>query len=254
MVTCTLLDDKASGRFGNKLFIIAALIGCAENHEDVVLLPEWQYENIFKNGVKTYPLSDMKLMASKSYREPCFSYKEIPYSSGMDLIGYFQSEKYFKQSKDSIYRYFEFTDEIQEEINKQYFKYKELKTASIHIRRGDYLKYPDIHPVCDAKYYNDAMARLNMVDKFLVFSDDPKWCKENFDLNVCDVIEGNVDFVDMGLMSKCDHNIIANSSFSWWGAWLNKNPEKIVIAPNNWFGENGPKDTGDLIPEGWIIL
>lgn len=254
MVTCTLLDDKASGRFGNKLFVIAALIGCSEPNSDKPILPEWEYSDIFKHKITTYPLKDMKVMTSRLYREPSFSYKKIPYEGGLDIIGYFQSEKYFEDCELSIRKYFALRDDLQKIVDEKYEKYEDCRTASIHVRRGDYLNYPDTHPLCNGKYYNDAIKMFRTVDKFLVFSDDPDWCRQNFNLGICDIIEGNPDYIDMALMAKCDNNIIANSSFSWWGAWLNPNPNKVVIAPKDWFGKNGPKDTQDLIPDGWVVL
>jgi hypothetical protein len=103
-------------------------------------------------------------------------------------------------------------------------------------------------------YYRNAIAEFSDDTRFLVFSDDIQWCKENFKGDNFHFIEGEKDYVDLYLMSLCNNNIIANSSFSWWGAWLNNTPNKKVIAPKQWFGKAKQLNTKDLIPETWIIL
>ena len=131
------------------------------------------------------------------------------------------------------------------------------------MRRGDYISIEEnnrLYGVCTEKYYADAIKKI--IDKFsgatfYVFSDEPEWFKNNVKTN-CSIeyVTHNQDensYEDLILMSLCKHNIIANSSFSWWGAWLNENPEKIVIAPKNWFKDRS-KNTKDLIPEKWLQL
>lgn len=130
-------------------------------------------------------------------------------------------------------------------------------SVAIHVRRGDYLK-PEInaiHGVLTMEYYIESIAIINnKITKpfFYIFSDDAIWCEANFSfLDSKEVISGkNLAWVDMCLMSKCKHQIIANSSFSWWGAWLNNNPKKIVIAPKKWFNQMPT----DIIPNEWITL
>lgn len=154
--------------------------------------------------------------------------------------GYWQNEKYFKEIRDTILHDFTFPPlknsrniEISNEI-------KSSESVSVHIRRSDYLKEEGFGNVCDLKYYETAISRMqNEFGKlhFFVFSDDISWCKENIKLDNVKFIDWNTgpnSYIDMQLMSYCKHNIIANSSFSWWGAWLNQNPEKKVIAPLTW--------------------
>jgi len=133
-------------------------------------------------------------------------------------------------------------------------------SVSIHFRRGDYVTNPltsQHHGVCSNKYYQDAISLLKSKisqPHFFLFSDEPEWLKTNVSLQEpFRIIDNNPGYVDLYLMSNCKHNIIANSSFSWWGAWLNNNPDKIVIAPHKWFNEPGI-NTYDLIPETWIRL
>ena len=115
------------------------------------------------------------------------------------------------------------------------------------------MNLPNHHPACNLGYYKEAI-KLMDVNKFIVFSDDMSWCKENFVGDEFIFMENNSDYIDLWLMSLCDNNIIANSSFSWWGAWLNQNPNKKVIAPKKWFGPAINHNTKDLIPESWIII
>jgi hypothetical protein len=180
------------------------------------------------------------------------------------LMGYFQCEKYFSEYGDSIRNEFRISINpnsanlsISEDINAN------LNSVSLHIRRGDYLHNPNankIHGVLNFNYYHQAISYLesqleNL--KIYVFSDDIEWVKENLVLGhpviYVDINNSDTNYEDLRLMSLCKHNIIANSSFSWWGAWLNNNPNKIVIAPKQWFADpikNG--EAKDIVPENWI--
>jgi hypothetical protein len=139
---------------------------------------------------------------------------------------------------------------------------KDANSVSLHVRRGDYVTHAATAKVlnpCSLDYYHKAIecvSRTVTSPHFFVFSDDPAWAQRNlkitFPTKYIDKNSGSQNYVDMHLMTHCKHNIIANSSFSWWGAWLNKNPDKLVIAPTNWFA-NGIDDR-DLIPPEWIRL
>jgi hypothetical protein len=133
---------------------------------------------------------------------------------------------------------------------------------SMHYRRGDYaenLETTKYHGMPDSKYYSKALQYISERQnnlKVLVFSDDKDWVTKSVKLPITfEIIEGLEDIEELILMSHCKHNIIANSTFSWWGAWLNENPEKIVIAPKRWFAnEEMEAQTQDLIPETWIRM
>lgn len=165
---------------------------------------------------------------------------------GTELSGYFQSERYFKPFADEVRREFQPLVPLPWTVFKGW--------VSIHVRRGDYLTFPEHHPPCTVEYYREAMSRFPN-EHFIVFSDDMPWCKENLRGPRIEYSEGFYPFADLHRMSLCDHHIIANSSFSWWGAWLGKNPGKRVIAPKRWFG---PKKAGwntkDLLPQGWEAI
>jgi hypothetical protein len=179
------------------------------------------------------------------------------------LDGYWQSPKYFSDIQDMIQTEFAVRTGPDDVNRRMADEIAGAEAVAVHVRRGDYVSNPatsNYHGTCSMEYYQIAVkAILGRVKQphFFVFSDDPAWARENFPLaglkTVIDQNGADRAFEDMRLMSLCKYHIIANSSFSWWGAWLSKNPEKIVIAPKQWF--NDPKIvTGDLIPETWIRL
>ena len=130
-------------------------------------------------------------------------------------------------------------------------------TCSIHVRRGDYLNSPNHHPTQNMNYYMKAIKKMPKDSVFLIFSDDINWCKQNFpDMpEKFKFIEGNKDYEDLYLMSACKNNIICNSTFSWWAAWLNSNESKVIMAPDTWFGPAyADWNTNDLYCEGWIKI
>ena len=122
--------------------------------------------------------------------------------------------------------------------------------VSVHVRRADYLNIPEHHTNLQVEYYERAMKNFEGYSP-VIFSDDIEWCKNNLNFNNMVLVEGNSDVEDLWLMSLCKNNIIVNSSFSWWGAYLNKNVDKVVIAPSKWFGDGVSLSTEDIVPEQW---
>lgn len=183
-----------------------------------------------------------------------FNYKEIPEpnNGGYYLDGYWQSEKYFKESEFIIREDFKPNEETLSKLLRTPFI--DSNTISLHIRRTDYVTSNGYHPVQPIEYYQNAVEKIGEYDYIFVFSDDIHWCKENLNFKNMIFIDGFTDIEDLHLMSMCKNNIIANSSFSWWGAWLNSNPNKIVIAPNKWFGDRANLNESDIIPINWIRL
>jgi hypothetical protein len=179
------------------------------------------------------------------------------------LDGYWGSEKYFSSIKDILMADFTLKNGMNQANADIYNKIRSVNSVSYHIRRGDYVSNPEtkaFHGVDLKKYYTDAveLIRQKTVNPhFFIFSDEPKWVYENFkgefEFTVVDCNTGRTGYEDMRLMSACNHNITANSSFSWWGAWLNPKPDKIVITPKKWW--NAPSmNATDHIPESWISL
>jgi hypothetical protein len=182
-------------------------------------------------------------------------------SNNVYLEGYWQSEKYFRDIEDIVRRELTFRNEP-DIINKKMVREIMNKEAiSIHIRRGDYISDPLINQIygdCPMVYYNLAIKKISKaIEKphFFVFSDDPLWARNNlkidYPLTLVSHNHADKDYEDLRLMSLCQHHIIANSSFSWWAAWLCANKEKIVIAPKKWFN-SAEHDTRDLIPNTWL--
>lgn len=239
MITFTQLGNL--GRLGNQLFQIATTIALALRNDDKYTFPKWEYEPYFNlRGCFSHSINNPKI-----YREPFFHYAPIPHSNTdvLDLVGYFQSEKYFQDCRDTIHNLL--TPNIGYGIKWGY--------TSVHVRRGDYLRLTREYVQFDMDYYKRAMDTIKS-PKYLIFSDDINWCKANFNGDNIEFSEGRAPVDDLALMSSCEHNIICNSSFSWWGAWLNKNPSKIVVAPEKWFGPALPHNTKDLLPESWIRI
>lgn len=178
------------------------------------------------------------------------------------LIGYWQTERYFRAIRPSVLQAFAFPPfepgsrnaELAQEL-------QELCAVSLHIRRGDYLAISNTSGICTIDYYRQAIAKMEALVKpelYVLFSDDIEWCKEQFgpaigktSIRFVNWNKGTDSYRDMQLMTLCKHNIIANSSFSWWGAWLNQHPEKIVITPSRWMQSEG---WTDIIPEDWMTI
>jgi len=179
------------------------------------------------------------------------------------LEGYWASEKYLIDIENIIRREFTFKDKQDVANRKMISRIKNCDSVSIHIRRGDYVfdeKTNKCHGDCDLGYYLKAVDLLAKEVKkpyFFIFSDDIKWVKQNLHLKFPYVFDehniGKKDYKDMRLMTYCQYNIIANSSFSWWGAWLNQNKNKIVIAPKKWFKDES-LNIKDLLPKDWIKI
>ena len=198
------------------------------------------------------------------YNEKRFHFDENFFSAGKNIYlkGYRQSEKYFRNIEEKIRDNFQFKKELIEDVIEFGQQLSNQNSVSIHIRRGDYknstvLKY---HGIITPSYYQEAIDLIiSKIENpaFLIFSDDMDWVQNNLNFpKHATFVSGKIShthYQDFYLMSQCRHNIIANSSFSWWAAWLNDNPKKIVIAPKKWFG-NAPNDTKDLIPESWIKI
>jgi hypothetical protein len=174
------------------------------------------------------------------------------------IKGYFQTEKYFNEIRNTLLSEFVINQKISLETDKIAEQIKSSKNScSLHIRRGDYIfdkKANSVHGTCDLKYYQNAIKLINDTYQnatFFVFSDDITWTKENLHIeNACYADNKTIPHEDMYLMSLCKNNITANSSFSWWGAWLNKNKNKTVIAPKNWFVNK----ENEVACENWIKL
>lgn len=238
------------GRCGNQMFQIAACIGHAIKYETYYSIPKEtlnpkEWPAYFADKFKDAPGSIMHYL----YKEPSHAYTPIPPCLHIKLDGYFQSEKYFSHCRNQVLKAFGF-----------YGRNFEKNVCSVHIRRGDYLLYPSKHPVVTIEYLTQAINYISKmgIDNFLIFSDEIPYCKSIEHLLPQNVTylysEGNTELEDLDKMVWCGSHIISNSTFSWWGAWMCSNPDKIVVSPSkeNWFGPgNSMLSTEDLIPDSW---
>jgi len=253
------------GRLGNQMFQYASLRGLAAKHNYEYCLPPKQFlgtldPNCAVSDCTIFDCFDLPeaprmILQSQTLEESCFELDEYLWNSCPDnvtLLGYFQTEKYFKHIEQDIRDAFTFKPYITTPCRNYYLNNFSTDTISLHIRRGDYLKYTH-HPVLDLDYYHMALKELPDLP-VLVFSDDPEWCKtqELFASDRFNISQSNNTAVDLYLQSVCNYHIVANSSFSWWGAWLAKS--KKVIAPKDWFGPPLTHNTKDLYLEDWILL
>ena len=183
-----------------------------------------------------------------------FKFKDILINCDNDyyLNGYFQSEKYFESTQLTIRDELRMSDVMKIKLLQKYPDISDC--VSIHIRRGDYVNQQHNHPILPIDYYEKAIEIVGGKNQLIVFSDDLTWCKNNLKFENITYVDDLIDVENLWLMSLCKHNIIANSTFSWWGAWLNNNPTKIVIAPNLWFGHKLNLNTSDIIPNNWIKI
>lgn len=268
---------KIMGGLGNQMFQYAMVKALSlERNQDFELdltfmkgyslhkygLNCFNIENKISNKPKWLLYVLIKLKILKTYDE----YDNgMQYNSNIQKIkatilylgGYFQSEKYFIKYENEIRNDFKITAPLKEITLQTARKMKEENAVSIHIRRGDYL-LNKVHNTDKELFYKNAMKKIEELignPVYYVFSDDMNWVKENFSTN-CETVyvdfnDAATNYEDLHLMASCKHNIIANSSFSWWGAWLNSNPNKVVIAPKEWFaGDN--YDYQDVVPEQWL--
>lgn len=232
-------------------------------------------EELARTGVLARPPSWLsRLGRALGFGRPLNCFKESSFGYDHNILrvaapvyleGYWQSDRYFSDVADLLRREFVLKGPV-EGANRRIaalIREADVHSVSSHIRRGDYVSNPQTahyHGVCPLDYYRaaaDYMAERVSNPQFFVFSDDLAWVSENFKMRhamtLVDVNGPDRGVWDMALMMSCRHHVIANSSFSWWGAWLNPHADKIVVAPRRWFS-GASHDTRDLIPVSWVRL
>jgi hypothetical protein len=262
-MTISFNDLGNLGHLGNQMFQYAALKGVAAIRKDNCMIPP---KELFGKNYPTKSMlddcftleCDRGISKFETFLEKTFSYDDEVFnlkSNNINLHGYFQSEKYFKHIESEIRKEFSFSEELMDEclgFIEDIDSDREL--ISIHIRRGDYVNLKSHHPTLPIEYYSESLKLLPDIP-VLIFSDDPEWClkQELFDSDRFLISDSNTPEFDMCLISLCKYHIIANSSFSWWGAWLSNS--KNVIAPKKWFGPSLiNNETKDLYCEDWKVI
>ncbi len=238
-------------------FKISAEIACKAEVEKTKLR-DYSIGHRFQRkffGKKSHVVNEENLKFNSSY---------LDVNKSSYLIGYWQSAKYFEDNWNSLLSEFEFLyPQSEENLKLAKILDKDHFSISLHVRRGNYANVESVsktHGTLPLEYYDKAISYfgdLNENPTFYIFSDDIEWARLNLNIPYntiyVDINDDKSDYEDLRLMSLCNHNIIANSTFSWWGAYMNKNPDKIIIAPNKWFHDlERNNQTIDLIPPNWI--
>jgi hypothetical protein len=262
MISFNILGNY--GHLGNQMFQYASLKGIStSNQTDFVIPPKESFGSCYSLLSKLDDCFDLNcdrfISNFKLLEEKSFSFDETlmtSISEDVDLKGYFQSEKYFKNIKNEIKKDFSFKNDLVDHcLNFIQNLGSNGEVISLHIRRGDYLNLQSFHPIPPLAYYEEALNKLPQDLPVLIFSNDSDWCfqQELFDNDRFFISQSNQADFDMCLMSLCTYHIIANSSFSWWGAWLSKS--KKVFAPKIWFGPSlSHFNTKDLYPNKWKTI
>ena len=268
------------GQLGNQMFQYASLRGIARNRGVDFCIP--YHEEVFVDSLgnklrielfnpfvmSNVTQSNIRMIGSdnphdvsvidRTRTEGGHNFNEALFNTCPDnvtLHGFFQSEKYFKHIEEEIRQDFTFKNEIA--VNCKHSMSTVDTPVALHIRRGDFLVNSANHNNLGLDYYAECLKKFDKDRTVIIFSDDPGWCKQQalFSGDRFLVAEGNDSYTDLCLMTLCSDFIIANSSFSWWGAWLSKGVDKLVCAPEKWFGPNNAHlDTSDMFPDEWVIV
>lgn len=245
-----MISALLQGGLCNVIFQISAASALAWRNGDTAIFdlqscntplqgnPAHKYANTVLRNVK-----NGEFEPKAYYKEPCHSFVSIPYKEGLLIDGYYQDIRYFSDQLDEIKKLF-VLDDLRRDFGDK---------IGIHIRRGDYLKFPDVFCGCGLDYYKAAMEIFGRDNKFVVVSDDINWCIDNLRGDNIEYSNSNDEVVDLSILASCKGVIGANSSFSLIGAILNKNREFNAIFPKKWFGPKGPDDS-TIVPKEWARI
>ena len=261
------------GQLGNQMFQVASLRGIASNRGYNFCFPITDDIRVDHLGNKLYvdihrvftlqnvsPLNIQFIDPGRpTVAEGTFHFNEKLFDTCSDWVtlqGFFQSEKYFAHDKEMVREMFTFRPEIIDPAKSMVNGLNKAPVA-LHVRRGDFLRNSGNHHNLELEWYARALEKFDLRGRQVaIFSDDTEWCKQQELFKDDDkflISEGNSHYTDLAMMSLCTGHIIANSTFSWWGAWLADSKE--VIAPKKWFGpDNAHLDTKDLYPDHWEVL
>ncbi len=281
-----MIITKINGGLGNQMFQYAVAKAIAIKNNDIFKLDITDYEtyklhngyrlNIFRIDEKIANINDIqklkgfdnlfyKILRKLNLYTKRSHYKErertifdtnVFNEKNIYLDGYWQNEKYFLDIREELLKDFTPKENNTTIVDSYLKQISNINSVSIHVRRGDYSKHPEIG-ILDISYYKNAIKYINdKIDNpsFFIFSNDLEWCEKNFDFieNKLFINDTKTEIEDMTVMKNCKHNIVANSSFSWWSAWLNRNTNKIVIAPKKWRALDNHKYS--WLANGWIEL
>lgn len=274
------------GGLGNQLFQIATAIDYSKKHKkSLIFFNDKNYpkshgfqrntywKTLFQNKLQVFPIDQVNHFNFQSVREKQeFVHNDLPNVNGnVMLLGYFQSYKYLsnelrKEMQDLVFSnatYMHTAYDRYNQIKKEMSSDKDDDYVSVHVRRTDYVILQHFHGVMNQSYYekaydivcNSSDGKLNK-KKIVVFSDDIEWCKENFRIGENDIyfVDEKNECIELILMTFFTHNILANSTFSWWGSYLSNSKNKTVIAPSQWFQKDGPSQWKEIYNPDWIVV
>lgn len=274
-----MITTEVMGGLGNQLFQIFNLISYCLDHSNIFVLEKHEslrgpirkynvyWDSIFRNIDKHCKKSKLNFPVIRENGFTFTKIPEIPLNKHVKFFGYFQSYKYFQHNFEKINDLLDFPSQKKEVIENNPLDYENM--ISIHFRIGDYAQLQDYHPLITCEYYirsiDYIIQKSNRTDwKFLIFCEKDDLHIVNSSLSIIKQKHPEINFIicnhelkdwqQMFQMSSCKHNIIANSSFSWWAAYLNSEKEKIVCYPNVWFGKKVNNNTKDLLPHDWIEI
>ena len=264
-----MIITKLSGGLGNQMFQYSLAWHLAiRNNDDKLRFDLSEFKNDINN--RQYGLNDFNIIGRPllitDIKESLLSIKQknhyfdksvLDKKGNLYITGTWICEDYFKDIREVLIKDFTLKKGLDERNKKMLKLIKDTNSVAIHARRTDYVNNPstkNFHGNCSLDYYYDAIFKMEELVEdptFFIFSDDIEWCKKKLRSSYSIFIEGNPPHIDLELMKNCKNFIIANSSFSWWGAWLSENPDKIIIAPDKWvIGV----DEGDIVPKDWMRI
>jgi len=243
MINKDFIMPSLAGRLGNNLFMIANAYARALDENRQLIVPANQVGHMGDFVDNIFRKLDLYIGHPN----------EVKSDEATVYGGYFQSESYFENYSEAVKSLFSPTKEFIDRIRTEIPVIFNTEVTVINVRRGDYLHYPNYHPVVAPEYIQKALT-LVPSKQYLIASDDVPWCKENLNISNAIYLEGWKVHEQLWIMAMCHHFIISNSSFSWWAAYLSRYSDKIVIAPETWFGPEGPETWVDMYCKDWTIL
>lgn len=270
---------RVIGGLGNQMFQYAFYLALRNRYKNVKLdigaykhykLHDYQIEDVFnlkelKFATRLEVLFFRIFKKLQVVKEDTLYHPEVLDIKGCRYYaGYWNSEKYYTEVMNNVKLSFNFKNKLNNKNQEIVNEIKNTNSVSVHIRRGDYIS-SDLNRqiygnICTLNYYKKALLKIEETvenPNYFIFSNDIEWCKENLKIQNAKFINWNTgkeNYIDMQLMSLCKYNIIANSSFSWWGAWLNENKNKIVISPSKFFNDILPSNINTMIPDDWFKI
>lgn len=248
------------GGLGNQMFQIAHAICQGWKHNVEVCFsptsftpnqgnPPTNYlNNIFKKINFSGKRGETIICGEKSWNKPDLDFDP---KKSIEFYGYFQGSHNFLDFSDKIVDLFSPEEDFLEKFQKLYPDFDSKNSISVHIRRGDYQRFSDVHGIIDISYIEHCLSKCNPNKQIFIFTDDKLWAKNTFQTQKYTVVENLQDYEEIWAISLCSTNIMSCSSFSWWGSFLNKNEKKKVFVPNKWFGPSGPHPYENIYEKNW---